>query len=179
MTDWQEAKDPSGRPTKEFRLETPRGRDVTGAIWLPESELEEGLLDHLICFGHGASGDRYQPPITHLAGRFIEHGLPVLSIDGPVHGLRQQGEGGRTAFGPELARQTCIEDMIDDWQIAIDAAQGHPDVGNTPLAYFGLSMGSIFGVPLVGARDDMTVATLGLLGISGRFPHGNEVMAAA
>ena len=179
MTLWHDAKDPSGRPTQEFRLETTRGRDVTGALWLSENGPEEGLQKHLVCFGHGASGNRYQPPITHLAGRFIELGMPVLSIDGPVHGLRQQGEGGRTAFGPELARQTCVEDMIDDWQIAITEAQGHRDVGITPLAYFGLSMGSIFGIPLVAARDDMTVATLGLLGISGRFPHGNEVMAAA
>ena len=95
MTFWHDAKDPSGRPTQEFRLETTRGRDVTGALWLPENGPQEGLQKHLVCFGHGASGNRYQPPIAHLAGRFIELEMPVLSIDGPVHGLRQQGEGGR------------------------------------------------------------------------------------
>lgn len=179
MTNWHDAKDPDGRKTLEFRLTTARDRDVTGALWLPTGSTDDGLVPHLICFGHGASGDRYQAPITHLAGRFADRGLPVLSIDGPVHGLRQQGEGGRTAFGPELARPGCIEEMTDDWHVAIAAAQDHPDVGNLPLAYFGLSMGSIFGVPLVGARDDFTVATLGLLGISQRFPNGDAIMSAA
>ena len=179
MTNWQDAADTNGRKTQEFRLATSRGRDVTGALWLPTQPLDDALAPHLICFGHGASGDRYQPPITQMAGRFVDRGFPVLSIDGPVHGLRQQGAGGRAAFGPELTRPQCIPEMTDDWHIAIEAAQSHEQVGTTPLAYFGLSMGSIFGVPLVGARDDFTVATLGLLGISDRFPNGGEVMSAA
>ncbi len=179
MTNWQDATDTNGRKTLEFHLATSRDRDVTGALWIPTQLLDDALSPHLICFGHGASGDRYQPPITHMAGRFVDRGFPVLSIDGPVHGLRQQGEGGRTAFGAELARSECIAEMTDDWQVAIKAAQGHQQVGTTPLAYFGLSMGSIFGVPLVGARDDFTVATLGLLGIGEHFPNGFEVMAAA
>jgi pimeloyl-ACP methyl ester carboxylesterase len=35
------------------------------------------------------------------------------------------------------------------------------------VAYFGLSMGSLFGIPLLARRADVAVATLGLIGWSG------------
>ena len=52
----------------------------------------------LILCGHGASGDRYQAPIPHLAKRFRAIGAGTLALDGPVHGLRQVGPGGRAAL---------------------------------------------------------------------------------
>lgn len=176
MIDWRDTTDPAGNATREFRIPGDGGRDVTGAIWLPP-DLSPGRT--LMCFGHGASGDRYQPPIPHLAGRFIGKALPVLSIDGPVHGLRQVGEGGRKAFAPEFRRDNALADMTRDWSLAIDAVQSLPAVGHGKLAYFGLSMGSIFGIPLIASRDDVTVSTLGLFGVQDSFPHGDEFMAAA
>ena len=81
---WNTATDPGGASTREFRIIRDGKRDITGALWLPEMT---GKRDTLICFGHGASGDRYQRPICYLAARFVkETGLPVLSLDGPVHG---------------------------------------------------------------------------------------------
>ncbi len=44
-------------------------------------------------------------------------------LDGPVHGRRRQGDGGREAFWPEWRRKGSVEDMISDWQLAIDAVQ--------------------------------------------------------
>ncbi len=162
---WTDSQDAGGRPTREFRITGGPGRDVTGAVWLPKRE-QPGQT--FVLFGHGASGDRYQRPIPYLANRFRdEAGLAVLSIDGPVHGLRQVGPGGREAFWQELQRPACIDDMVSDWQLAIHATQSVANVGRGPIAYFGLSMGSMFGVPLIAAREDVTVATLGLLGTSG------------
>ena len=78
----------------------------------------------LICLGHGASGDRYQPPICSLAARFVKEAkFPVLSLDGPVHGLRQVGDSGRTAFFPEFERDGCMEDMTDEWTCAVSETQ--------------------------------------------------------
>ncbi len=121
----------------------------------------------MIVLGHGASGDRYQIPIPHLASRFSTAGYPVLSMDGPVHGLRQVGPGGREALMPEMMRPTAIDDMVEDWQLAISTTQALEAVGQSPLAYFGLSMGSIFGIPLIASRSDVVVAVLGLLGTRG------------
>lgn len=177
MIDWNSAGDPNGNSTREFRLRRDGRRDVTGALWLPETPNPASTL---MCFGHGASGDRYQRPIPYLAGRFAsEAGLPVLSIDGPVHGLRQVGVGGRGAFLPEFQRDAALTDMTDDWTDAIAAVQALPEVGVGKLAYFGLSMGSIFGIPLIASRTDVTVATLGLFGVQDRFNHKDEFLSAA
>ncbi|MDP6377063.1 MAG: hypothetical protein QF921_09010 [Pseudomonadales bacterium] len=172
--DWNEATDTDGGATREFRISDDDRRDITGAVWLPT----ESSVSTLVCFGHGASGDRYQAPIAHLAARFVERGLPVLSLDGPVHGLRQVGPGGREAFFPEFQRNACITDMISDWALAVQAAQGLANVGTGALAYFGLSMGSLFGIPLIASRDDVTVATLGLVGIQSGFPHTGTLREA-
>ena len=60
----------------------------------------------LIAFGHGASGDSYQMPIPFLAGQLADAGYTCVSMDGPVHGLRQKGPGGRAALGDEMKRAT-------------------------------------------------------------------------
>lgn len=174
---WIDAHDAAGRPTVDFVLERDQRRAVTGALWLPDAASADRPL---VCFGHGASGDRYQTPIPQLAVRFAgELGCPVLSIDGPVHGLREVHPGGRDALFPELQRPGAIADMIEEWNVAIDVAHGHEAIGHRPLAYFGLSMGSLFGIPLVAARDDVVVATLGLLGTTGATGHLREPLLDA
>ncbi|MBV1879521.1 MAG: hypothetical protein KUG79_17905 [Pseudomonadales bacterium] len=157
------------------------GRKITGALWLPEPGKADSTAEPtLVCFGHGASGDRFQTPICSLAYRFtVEAGLPVLSLDGPVHGLRQKGEGGRAALYPELQRQDSVRDMIEDWHVAVACVQARKEVGQGKLAYFGLSMGSIYGIPFLGTRTDVIVAAIGLLGAAENFPHSAAVIAAA
>lgn len=172
---WTETRDDKGNVTREFVVDRGDRRALTGAVWLPEDK----TADTLMLFGHGASGDRYQAPIAHLAGRFQKAGIPSLSIDGPVHGLRKVGDGQRGAFGQELQRESHIEDMLADWNEAISLALGLDDVNTTKLAYMGLSMGSIYGIPLVASRPDMTVATLGLIGMTAILPQGDTFLALA
>ena len=105
---WTDAKDTRDNATKEFRIRRDGMRDITGALWLPDAPVEGKTL---ICCGHGASGNRYQAPISDLAERFVDANLPVLSLDGPVHGLRQVGDGGRTAFFPEYQRDNSLIDL--------------------------------------------------------------------
>ena len=169
---WTETEDTKGNPSREFIVERGDVRALTGSVWLPENNTS----DTLMLFGHGASGDRYQEPIAHLAGRFQSAGIASLSIDGPIHGARTVGDGARGAFFEEFARETTIEDMLVDWNEAIDLTQGLEDVNATKLAYMGLSMGSIYGIPLVASRPDMSVATLGLIGINPAFPHGDKLL---
>ena len=169
-TDWSVAEDPLGARTRELRIECAGQRPVTGAVWLPDSP-EAG--SPLVAVGHGASGDRYQVPIPYLADRLTrEAGYAVLSLDGPVHGLRQVGPGGREALAAEMQRPSAVDEMVEDWQLALTAARGLPEVGKGALAYFGLSMGSMFGIPLLSARQDFDVAVLGLLGTSGPAVRG-------
>lgn len=171
---WSDAKDARSNQTREFRIRREGKRDITGALWLPDSPVDGKTL---VCCGHGASGNRYQAPISQLAERFVSAELPVLSLDGPVHGLRQIGDGGRTAFFPEYQRDNSLIDMTDDWTCAIEQIQNEFSVSK--LAYFGLSMGSLFGLPLVASRTDVTVVVLGLMGVAANFPHGDTLLKAA
>ena len=163
---WSDADDGAKHATREFVTETANGRKRTGALWQPDGIVSSSL----VAFGHGASGDRYQAPIPYLAGKFVKTGHTVVSIDGPVHGLRQVGSGGREAFGAEMQRETMVDDMNADWRFAIELARSESSVEMNQLAYFGLSMGSIFGIPMLADASKelpVVVATLGLLGSRG------------
>ena len=92
---WQTAKDPSGQITEEFVVTRDSQRNVTGALWTPKDPVD-GIL---IAFGHGASGDRCQAPIPYMANKLGQLGYTGVALDGPVHGLRQVGPGGRKALG--------------------------------------------------------------------------------
>jgi len=147
---------------QDFSFDGPQ-RKITGALWLPE---DYSSTTSLVLCGHGASGDRYQAPIPYLARGFIVAGVGVLAIDGPVHGLRQVGDGGRAAFFAEMQRDGFIDDMVADWQAALQAITQAKGI-NGSLAYFGLSMGTIFGVPLLASETEFTTAVIGLCGING------------
>jgi dienelactone hydrolase len=54
--------------------------------------------------------------------------------------------------------------MTADWTATYTALRELDDVGDGPLGYWGLSMGTMFGIPFVGATPDVRVAVLGLMG---------------
>jgi dienelactone hydrolase len=151
---------------REFTLPNPEnsvGRPVHGVIW-DGPNCKPG--NPIVAFGHGASGDRHQAPIPYLAKKAVrELGYFAVSIDGPVHGKRKVGDGARGAFGDEWQRAGCIDDMLTDWNVAIDAALMETKAGK--LGYWGLSMGTIFGAPLVAADKRICTAVLGLMGTVG------------
>ncbi|MDE0348293.1 MAG: hypothetical protein OXM56_01090 [Gammaproteobacteria bacterium] len=155
----------SGGAPRDFRIDRGRARPVTGALWLPPDPDADTPL--LLC-GHGASGDRYQAPIPYLGKRMTrERGAAVLAIDGPVHGLRHVPPGGREALAIEMQREGAVEDMVRDWREALEAVGRDAGIGTGRMAYFGLSMGSIFGIPLLASGIGAHTATLGLLGTWG------------
>ena len=156
---WLDDEVDAGIRRREFDVHA-NGRPVPGVWWVGERG------SPVVCFGHGASGDRHQPPIPSMARRMVrEHGFHALAIDGPVHGRRQAGPGGREAFADEWRREGTEADMTADWRAAIDAIL--PEAGNGPLGYWGLSMGTIYGAPLVAGEQRIEAAVLGLMGVLG------------
>ncbi|MGI9595537.1 MAG: dienelactone hydrolase family protein [Acidimicrobiales bacterium] len=154
-----------------------RERPVTGVVW-QRPDIEPGMP--LVCFGHGASGDRYQQPIPWLVEQLVGvHGFAALAIDGPVHGRRRVGDGGRDEFWSEWRRRGTVEDMNADWRQALDFAQAQYDIGAVPVGYWGLSMGTIYGGPLVAADQRIRASVLGLMGISGPSHYRPAIADAA
>ena len=151
---------------KDFVIDSQlRQRPVTGAIWLPKDSCESNRV--VLC-GHGASGDRYQVPIPYLVKHLVDqHNIVVLSVDGPVHGLRKVEPGGREAFFQEMQRPTFIDDMVSDWLIATEDILKEKNITIETLGYFGLSMGTMFGVPLLASQLEFNASVIGLCGSSG------------
>jgi dienelactone hydrolase len=156
---------------RERAFVLPRGeRDIPGLLWTP---LEGGALQPLVAICHGASGSKREDYVLALARRFARHGISSVAIDGPVHGARR----GRSSDDRALAflefsqvwsgDPTMTDEMVADWRHTFDALQALPEVGAGPLGWWGLSMGTILGLPVVAADARISAAVLGLAGLTG------------
>jgi pimeloyl-ACP methyl ester carboxylesterase len=155
------------------RFEVTREDHVVPAIlWEPDDEgVDAGRP--LVLVGHGGSGSKDQDYVTALARRLVRHlGYAVAAIDGPVHGDRRP-DGDADArlilleFSQRWSSDESVTDfMVHDWQAVLDALEALPGFGG-PVGYWGLSMGTIFGLPLVAAEPRISVAVLGLMGLTG------------
>jgi dienelactone hydrolase len=128
----------------------------------------------LVLIGHGGSGNKREPYVVSLARRFTRHhGFAAAAIDGPVHGDRR-GSRDRSAaltvldFSQRWASDPSMTDeMVADWRSVLDALQSVDGIGGGAVGWWGLSMGTILGLPLVAAERRISVAVLGLMGLTG------------
>jgi pimeloyl-ACP methyl ester carboxylesterase len=105
----------------------------------------------------------------------------VVAIDGPVHG----GRGGTVEGGTFLqfaqrwsSDETLTDHMVRDWRATLDAVIAEGVVtADAAVGYWGLSMGTIFGLPLVAVEPRIRAAVLGLMGTTG--PSRQRLVADA
>ena len=165
---WQNTSDPLGNRTLEFVADYTDHRKITGCLWIPEQDVRQGVI---VTFLHGASGSRLQAPIPYLANGFAARGVASLAIDGPVHGLRKKLDGGRLALYAEMSKPKAFDHLFKDWKLAIKLVETKLEFSVRAIAYFGLSMGTFFGVPYLASRqlngETTIAAVLGLMGPSG------------
>lgn len=166
--DWQITNDPLGNRTHQFIAEYTNHRKITGCLWTPEEDLRRGVL---VTFLHGASGSRHQAPIPYLASLFATSGIASLAIDGPVHGLRKKLDGGRLALYAEMSKPRALDRLFRDWELALELSESKLQFSVKATVYFGLSMGTFFGIPYLAHRqlrgDNTIAAVLGLMGPTG------------
>ena len=146
------------------------GRTVPGVLWLPE----EGTGPRpLVLLGHGATRHKRVDYLVALGRRLAsDYGFAVAAVDAPGHGDRRAPghDDDVTLFGDFLAewsREGTVDDVVAEWQATIDAVRDLDEVGDGPVGYWGLSMGTIYGVPLVAAEPRIQVAVFGLMGLLG------------
>lgn len=146
-------------------------RVVPGIVWTPEDA--KGTRP-LVLLGHGGSQHKRVPNILSLARRLVRHlGYAAAAIDGPMHGDRVEGghELTLTAVRDDLAglsdeeRRSLFRSMRADWSGTIDALWELSEIGEGPLGYWGLSMGTVIGLPFVASEPRIDAAVLGLMGI--------------
>jgi dienelactone hydrolase len=148
---------------------------VPGVVWVPEGA--SGPRPKVL-FGHGGSQHKKVAHIPSFAKRLAAHGWASVAIDAPGHGDRVSEEEKqlspteravlarqrlRDLTGEELKQRSAM--AVAEWRATLDAVEALDDVGVGPTGYWGVSMGTIFGVPLLAEEPRITCAVLGLMGL--------------
>ena len=151
--------------------------EIPGVLWTPEDA--HGARP-LILMGHGGGQHKKAPGIQARARRFVaEGGFAVAAIDVPNHGGRPTDEEfdriaaeyrARVAVGEDTAAldtamyRLVVGQAVAEWRAVLTAVQQLGQIGVGPVGYWGVSMGSAFGMPLVAAEPRVRAAVLGLQG---------------
>jgi len=165
---------------REFTVEV-EGRTVPGVAWIPASASASASALPSPCpvvlIGHGGTfggtGHKRAEGQVRLARLLSErHRVAALAIDMPGAGdrpeaaaeaKRREGMSIEDALR-DLWTAESIANTIADWRGAVAFVQDELGLGDAPLGYWGLSGGTMFGLPLVASDPRITVAVLGLNG---------------
>ena len=166
MIEWMDEGVVEGVKQSGFLLADGKRR-VPGLAWTPQ-----GRARSLVLLGHGASGSKRTDYIQAVARRLVrQHGFAAVAIDGPVHGDRRTDTGASEARVFEDFRRAAKHDtdltdtMVADWTAVLDGLEETEVFGRVPVAYWGLSMGTMLGLPFVAQEPRIRAAVLGLMGV--------------
>ncbi|MBA3028050.1 MAG: dienelactone hydrolase family protein [Desulfobacteraceae bacterium] len=145
------------------------GRRVPAVLWTPGGM--KGPFP-IVLVGHGGGGHKRVSLVVDMAKGFAkDHGIATLAIDGPVNGDREANTAEALQLrekDPKAYRLKYYTDkydeMVEDWQAALEVAMTFPEISKTAVGYWGVSMGTRFGLPLVAAEKRVKAAVLGLFG---------------
>lgn len=146
------------------------GQAIPGVFWRPSTLSGPRPL---VLLGHGGSSHKRDTRMLMLGQMFaVNHGCCAAAIDGPVHGERGPvTDASDPAYLQMWQRQDVVQSMIADWKATLDALSALAEVDNDRIGYWGVSMGTMFGLPYVASDDRVRVAVLGKAGM-----HGSSVV---
>ncbi|RDI31905.1 alpha/beta hydrolase [Lentzea flaviverrucosa] len=146
---------------------------VPGVLWTPGHD-PAGL----VLSAHGGGRHKRAPGILARAHRCAAAGLAVVALDAPGHGdrvrtaederfaieIRSRMAAGQDA-GALVAEYNALQASraIPEWRSVLDAL---PALGDR-VGFWGVSMGSALGIPLVAAEPRVRAAVFGLIGATG------------
>src|SRR5262247_3729558 len=155
----------SGICERGFTVER-KGQIIPGVVWHPATSSGPRPL---VLMGHGGSGHKRNERMVMLGRLFAgDYGWYAAAIDGPVHGERGPvTDATDLAYRQMWQRPEIVQDMIDDWKAILDALSALEQVDNTRVGYWGVSMGTMFGLPYVASDARVRTAVLGKAGMTG------------
>ena len=168
---WGAERTAKGVVEREFSVEV-EGRRIPAVFWRPDGEDD---VRALVMLGHGGGADKRAPYLLAI-GRWLvrDHGIGAFAIDGPGHGERLP-QGAEADFEAAWGSPDATDAVIADWRGALDFVR--TATGDVPLGYWGLSMGTMMGLPVAAALDEVRAALLGLMGLWG--PNADRLEADA
>ena len=153
----------------DFVLEVNQ-RKVPFCLWLPQQPNSESTKKFpLVLVGHGGSGHKKSQLVLNIAQILVgQYQIAVAAIDGPVHGDRREvfsdGPIVRQEFRDLWQSGNSVDTMVEDWQAAIDQILKEPSIDSAKIAWYGISMGTAYGLPLVAADSRIKASALGMWG---------------
>jgi dienelactone hydrolase len=150
------------------------GDAIPGILWTPAT-IDRAVP--LVLMGHGGSGHKRNDRMIDLGIRFArDRGFAAAAIDGPGHGDR----GGLTdttnpAYRAIWQRPDNVANMVADWQATLDALSVLEQVDAARVGYWGMSMGTMFGMPFVAAEPRIRAAALGKAGLTGSSVDRSDI----
>ena len=172
----------SERDVIERRFDLKVGTDIVpGLHWLPEKATGPHPT---VLIGHGGTQHKRVPNVLALARQLVRHiGVGVVALDAPEHGERitdqgaaenaRRGLAGRIASGrsgtpapmdPERMKAMAerVPKHVTEWRALIDDLQTNERYAAGPFGWWGVSMGTSHGLPLVAEEPRIKAAVLGL-----------------
>jgi hypothetical protein len=173
-----------GVTTRELQL-----GEVTATLWAPESAAPGTPL---VLIGHGGGiQHRHHPAVVGRARLLTDVGLRAVALDveghGPrprpphdeeevaaLHAARRAGE----PIGPiverynaDLARRT-----VPEWRALLAGLLAVPEIGAAAVGYWGITLGTAIGVPLVAEEPLIRAAVFGLFWPSTLLEAARQIM---
>ena len=153
-------------PSFDFVLKDRRG-EIPGTFW--HGRATAGARSPLTLLQHGGPLHKRDERTEQLARSIVDGtGSSVMAIDGPIHGERRSDRpelmamlGLFKGFWQEVGG---IDALVADWKVALDTvlARGWADAER--IAWFGVSMGTAYGIPLCAAEPRIKRAAMGMWG---------------
>lgn len=140
---------------------------MPGIAWLPGQRTVDPTP--VVVFGHGLTHDKRSPLHAGLAGELADrHGIVSVAVDAPAHGERTGARDLTPTQQWRAYRDRWREAEGRDCAAAIDEAVQHvcseQRVRLGPLGYWGLSLGTQYGLAFLADNRSVSVAVLGLFG---------------
>lgn len=146
------------------------GDRIPGILWAPAESTGQVPL---VLIGHGGQSEKRNPQGVALARRFARrHGIAAAAIDAIDHGERGpirlvEDPAGHPAYVELWKRPGTFDRMVADWRATLDALTETGRFDSDRIGYWGLSMGTMLGLPFVAAEPRIRAAVLGLCGFAG------------
>lgn len=143
-----------------------QGQTVPGVLWQPAAISGRSAL---VLMGHGGTGHKRNERMNMLGRLFAgDYGWCAAAIDGPAHGERGPADDPeRSNYRLMWQRPNIVKSMIDDWRATLDGLCGLESVDASRVGYWGVSMGTMFGLPYVANESRVRAAVLGKAGMTG------------
>ncbi len=146
----------------EFQIES-HGERIGGVLWTADDAARHPLV--LVGHGYGQHKRRLFP--TTLAADLVSRGFSAAVIDAPEHGDRRTSDAGAStdAWGKHWSTHGASW-IAAEYAAVLDALAAHPQVDVGRIGYFGLSLGTQYGIGLLAAEARIGAAVLGLFSLA-------------